>query len=65
MPIGIMGPIIHLMVISTDPQKDSLLITDQTRITVYDEIAKDLEKDVSLIIYENVGGLKEGIRKVQ
>ena len=65
-PIGIMGQVIHLIVISIDPQKDSLLVTDQTKITISDEIAQEfLEKEVPALIYENVGGLKEEIRKIR
>ena len=65
-PIGIMGQAIHLIVVSTNPQKDSLLVTDQTKITISDEIVQEsLEKDVPPLIYENVGGLKEEIRKIK
>jgi len=65
-PIGIMGQVIHLIVISIDPQKDSLLVTDQTKINISDEIAQEfLEKEVPALIYENVGGLKEEIRKIK
>jgi transitional endoplasmic reticulum ATPase len=65
-PIGIMGQAIHLIVVSTNPQKDSLLVTDQTKITISDEIVQEsLEKDVPALIYENVGGLKEEIRKIK
>jgi transitional endoplasmic reticulum ATPase len=65
-PIGIMGQAIHLIVVSTNPQKDSLLVTDQTKIAVSDEIVQEsLEKDVPPLIYENVGGLKEEIRKIK
>ena len=65
-PIGIMGQAIHLIVVSTNPEKDSLLVTDQTKIAVSDEIVQEsLEKDVPPLIYENVGGLKEEIRKIK
>lgn len=98
-PIGIMGQVIHFVVISTDPPGESALITNQTKIIISQEVAQQasekklnpkipgfLKRFVSSlgeknhpktnfkssqqiklksITYEDVGGLKDEVRKVR
>ena len=66
-PLGIMGQRVDLMVVSTNPPKGSLIITNSTRIVVSEEIAKGLSKQEGLlsVTYEDVGGVKDEITKIR
>jgi transitional endoplasmic reticulum ATPase len=64
-PIGIMGQVVHLAVILTNPQDESVLVTNQTEIIVSQVAQQALEKKVKSITYEDIGGLKDEVRKVR
>jgi transitional endoplasmic reticulum ATPase len=66
-PLGIMGQIIHLVVVSTNPPKGALLITDRTKITISEDVAKAaLSKgEMISVTYEDVGGLRNEVDKIR
>ncbi len=64
--IGIMGQLINLVVVSTNPPNESLLVTESTKIIVSEEVVQHaLEKETVSITYDDVGGLKDEILKVR
>ncbi|HEY7571170.1 MAG TPA: CDC48 family AAA ATPase [Nitrososphaeraceae archaeon] len=66
-PLGIMGQRVDLMVVSTNPPKGTLIITNSTQVIVSEEIAKGLSKQEGLqfVTYDDVGGFKDEIAKVR
>lgn len=65
-PLGIMGQIIHLVVVSTDPTQGALLIKNTTRIAISEEAASAISKDeLVTVTYEDVGGLRNEVGKIR
>ncbi len=66
-PLGIMGQIIHLVVVSTNPSRGALLITNNTEIAISEDAAAAISKDEKMITvtYEDVGGLRNEVSKIR
>jgi len=66
-PLGIMGQIIHLVVVSTNPSKGAVLITSNTKIAISEDAAAVISKDEKMITvtYEDVGGLRNEVGKIR
>ncbi|HZD33689.1 MAG TPA: CDC48 family AAA ATPase [Nitrososphaeraceae archaeon] len=65
-PLGIMGQIIHLVVVSTNPTQGALLIKNTTRIAISEEAASAIAKDeLVTVTYEDVGGLRNEVGKIR
>ena len=62
--LNIMGRRVDLMVISTKPAADSVLVNPGTQIEITEKPAKDLS-NAPLISYEDIGGLGVEVKKVR
>jgi transitional endoplasmic reticulum ATPase len=62
--LNIMGRRVDLIVISTRPVSDSVIITDGTQIEISDKPAKELPS-IPRVSYEDIGGLGDEVRKVR
>lgn len=65
-PLGIMGQIIQLVVISTNPTEGALLIKNTTKIAISEEAASAISKDELITVtYEDIGGLRNEVAKIR
>ncbi len=65
-PLGIMGQIIHLVVVSTNPSRGALIITNTTEIAISEGAAAAISKDEMITVtYEDVGGLRNEVGKIR
>jgi transitional endoplasmic reticulum ATPase len=65
-PLGIMGQVIHLVVVSTNPAQGALLIRDTTRIAISEDAASAIAKDeLVTVTYEDIGGLRNEVGKIR
>jgi transitional endoplasmic reticulum ATPase len=66
-PLGVMGQIIHLVVVSTNPSKGALLITSSTEIAIseVDAAAAIAKGEMMTVTYEDVGGLRNEVGKIR
>ncbi|MFH0904412.1 MAG: AAA family ATPase, partial [Methanobacteriota archaeon] len=62
--LNIMGRRVDLIVISTRPVSDCVIITDGTQIEISDKPAKELPS-IPRVSYEDIGGLGDEVRKVR
>ncbi len=62
--LNIMGRRVDLIVISTRPVSDCVIITDGTQIEISDKPAKELPY-IPRVSYEDIGGLGDEVRKVR
>lgn len=60
-PLGIMGQIIHLIVVSTNPSKGALFITNSTEIAISEDVtaAATSKGEMMTVTYEDVGGFEK------
>ncbi|MEM1507293.1 MAG: CDC48 family AAA ATPase [Candidatus Bathyarchaeia archaeon] len=63
-PLGIMGRTIDLMVVSVQPSVSAVIITRDTEIAIGEKPAA-MVREVPKVTYEDIGGLKEEIRKIR
>ncbi|MEM2587158.1 MAG: AAA family ATPase, partial [Candidatus Bathyarchaeia archaeon] len=63
-PLGIMGRTIDLMVVNVQPPVQAVIITRDTEITIGEKPAA-MVREVPKVTYEDIGGLKEEIRKIR
>ena len=63
-PLGIMGRTIDLMVVNVQPAAPAVIITRGTEISMGEKPAA-MVREVPKITYEDIGGLKEEIRKIR
>ncbi|HZD12149.1 MAG TPA: CDC48 family AAA ATPase [Candidatus Binatus sp.] len=63
-PINVMGRKIDLVVTSTNPATDAVIVTDQTEVTIGEQV-KEQPQTVPRISYEDVGGMRPVIQKVR
>ena len=63
-PLGIMGRAIDLMVVNVQPAAPAVIITRGTEISMGEKPAA-MVREVPKITYEDIGGLKEEIRKIR
>jgi len=63
-PISVMGRKIDLVVTSTTPTADAVIVTDQTQVTVGEQV-KEAPRAIPRIAYEDIGGLRPVIQKVR
>ncbi|MEM4480174.1 MAG: CDC48 family AAA ATPase [Candidatus Bathyarchaeia archaeon] len=63
-PIGIMGRKVDLMVTSVQPPAPAVIITAGTEITIGEKPAA-VVREVPRVTYEDIGGLREEIRKIR
>ncbi|MEM0011090.1 MAG: AAA family ATPase, partial [Candidatus Bathyarchaeia archaeon] len=61
-PLGIMGRTIDLMVVGVQPPAPAVIITRNTEISIGEKPAA-IAREVPRVTYEDIGGLKEEIRK--
>lgn len=64
-PINIMGRRVDLIVASTNPPADAVIVTSRTDITISEQPVKPTERMVPRVTYEDIGGLKAEIQKVR
>jgi len=64
-PINIMGRRVDLIVVSTTPPADAVIVTSRTDITISEQPSKPTERMVPRVTYEDIGGLKAEIQKVR
>ena len=63
--INVMGNSIDLIATSVKPVKEVALITSSTDIKISDKPAKESTSGIPTVTYEDIGGLKEEIRKIR
>ncbi len=63
--LNIMGRKIGLVVTSIQPPADAVIINYATRVEISEKPAKITETKIPRVTYEDIGGLKEEIRKVR
>ena len=63
-PISVMGRKIDLVVTSTTPTAEAVIVTDQTQVTVGEQV-KEAPRAIPRIAYEEIGGLRPVIQKVR
>ena len=63
-PISVMGRKIDLVVTSTTPTAEAVIVTDQTQVTVGEQV-KEAPRAIPRIAYEDIGGLRPVIQKVR
>ncbi|NOZ83065.1 MAG: AAA family ATPase [Euryarchaeota archaeon] len=63
--INIMGRKIGLVVTSHQPPADAVIVTYATEVQISDKPATKLPERIPRVTYEDIGGLKEEIRKVR
>lgn len=63
-PINVMGRKIDLVVTSTTPTSEAVIVTDQTKVTVGEQV-KEAPRAIPRIAYEDIGGLRPVIQKVR
>ncbi|MEM0049284.1 MAG: CDC48 family AAA ATPase [Candidatus Bathyarchaeia archaeon] len=63
-PLGIMGRTIDLMVVGVQPPAPAVIITRNTEISIGEKPAA-IAREVPRVTYEDIGGLKEEIRKIR
>ncbi len=62
-PINIMGRKIDLVVTSTQPAADAVIVTEDTEIAVSEQVQQP--RAIPRVTYEDIGGLKDAIQKVR
>lgn len=62
MSFGFAG--LKLVVVSTTP-KESVIVTEDTAVTIKEEAVEELDSAIPEIAYEDIGGLDEEIKKVR
>ncbi|MEM2092569.1 MAG: CDC48 family AAA ATPase [Candidatus Bathyarchaeia archaeon] len=63
-PLGIMGRTIDLMIVNVQPPAPAVIITRDTEISMGERPAA-MVREVPRVTYEDIGGLKEEIRKIR
>ena len=63
-PISVMGRKIDLVVTQTTPTAEAVIVTDQTEVTVGEQV-KETPRAIPRIAYEDIGGLRPVIQKVR
>ena len=63
-PISVMGRKIDLVVTSTTPTAEAVIVTEQTQVTVGEQV-KEAPRAIPRIAYEDIGGLRPVIQKVR
>ncbi len=63
--INVMGNTIDLVATSVKPVKEVALITQNTEIKISEKPAKESASGIPTVTYEDIGGLKEEIRKIR
>ena len=64
-PLLIMGRRINLMVTGFQPPAAAVIVVPSTQVVLSDKPAKALAMDVPRVMYEDIGGLTDEIRKVR
>ena len=63
--LNVMGRKLELVIVSTAPSADALLIGGQTNIVVSDKPASEVMASIPRVTYEDIGGLNNETRKVR
>ena len=63
-PLGIMGRTIDLVIVNVQPPAPAVIITRDTEIAMGEKPAA-MVREVPRVTYEDIGGLKEEIRKIR
>lgn len=63
--LNLMGRKVTFIVTSYAPSADVVMINGKTEVEVSEKIAKEKEVGISRVSYEDIGGLKEEIKKVR
>ena len=63
--VRVMGRPIDLAVVSTNPAADAVLVERGTEIKVSEKVAKEEELKAPRVTYEDLGGLRDEVRKVR
>ncbi len=63
-PINIMGRKVDLVVTSTSPSAEAVIVTENTEIAVGEQV-KELPKAIPRISYEDIGGMRPVITKIR
>ncbi|MBL7148026.1 MAG: CDC48 family AAA ATPase [Nanoarchaeota archaeon] len=56
---------LRFIVVSTNPAKDTVLITEATQLTLSPKAVEEIEEKIPEVTYEDIGGLKEEITKIR
>jgi transitional endoplasmic reticulum ATPase len=64
-PLGIMGRRINLMVTGFQPPAAAVIVVPSTQVVLSDKPAKALAMEVPRVMYEDIGGLTDEIKKVR
>jgi len=64
-PLGIMGRRINLMVTGFQPPAAAVIVVPSTQVVLSEKPAKVLATEVPRVMYEDIGGLTDEIRKVR
>jgi len=63
--VRVMGRPIDLAVVSTTPAAEAVVVSRQTQIKMSEKPAKEDELKVPRVTYEDVGGLRDEVRKIR
>ncbi len=63
-PVSIMGRKLDLVVTSTNPSAEAVIVTENTEIVVGEQV-KELPKAIPRISYEDIGGMRPVIQKIR
>jgi len=64
-PLGIMGRRINLMVTGFQPPAAAVIVVPSTQVVLSEKPAKALAMEVPRVMYEDIGGLTDEIKKVR
>jgi len=64
-PLGIMGRRINLVVTGFQPPAAAVIVVPSTQVVLSEKPAKALAMEVPRVMYEDIGGLNDEIRKVR
>src|SRR3990170_2363268 len=63
--IRVMGRAIDLAVVTTSPAAEAVVVDRGTQISISEKVAKEEELKVPRVTYEDLGGLRDEVRKVR
>jgi transitional endoplasmic reticulum ATPase len=64
-PLNIMGTRVELVVTEVQPPAQALLVGEETGISISEKVAREIQKGIQRVTYEDIGGLRDEIQKVR
>ncbi|MHA1506833.1 MAG: AAA family ATPase, partial [Candidatus Asgardarchaeia archaeon] len=63
--ISYFGRTIEYVVVSTQPYADAVIVTPETNVILSSQPAREVKRRIPAVTYEDIGGLKDAIRKIR